>query len=271
MIRIVHFTDTHIDTDPALRTVREADLANHVAAINALDQQPDLVLFTGDLSNTGQAEEYAIFLPVMQQLRAPWVAVPGNRDSRRRMRAAFAGLGWLPAAAADDAPLDFSIDVGPLTIIGHDSKKPGTNKGWADEERLATLRGMIEQAGDRPVIIAMHHPPFELHEIPWPRQFEPWEHAEAMQALMAEHANVKLVACGHAHRRIAGEVGGVPAWTMLCCASDLRKGPAKELGTDVALQVYDFDDAGNLLNVEMQVFPVREAGAPRQASAPAAE
>jgi len=114
----------------------------------------------------------------------------------------------------------------------------------------------------------MHHPPFELHEIPWPRQFEDWSHAEALQALIAEFANVKLVACGHAHRHIAGKVAHAPAWTMLCAASDLRKGPAKELGADVALKFYEFSDAGELQSAEMKVFPL--TGQPL-ANAPAAE
>ena len=269
MIRIVQFTDTHMDADPALRAVREADLANHIAAINALKQQPDLVLHTGDISNGGRPAEYDIVLEHMRKLRSRWVMVPGNRDSRRRLHAAFSSLGWLPQHA--EGALDFAVEVGPLTLIGYDSKGPGTNKGWATPERLVALRQKLEAADGRPVIVAMHHPPFELHEIPWPRQFEDWGQAEALQALIAEFPNVRLLACGHAHRHIAGEVGGAPAWTMLCCASDLRKGPAKELGADVALKIYDFDDAGNLLSAEMQVFPVAEESAPRQAPAPAAE
>ncbi len=268
MIRIVHFTDTHLDASPELRTRREADLANHVDAINALEQQPDLVIFTGDMANTGQSEEYAIARQHLNRLHSRWVFVPGNRDSRRCIRETFGDLGFLPMER--DAPLDFAVEVGPLTFIGFDSKGQGTNKGAAPGERLAALRAMLEAVDGRPAIVSMHHPPFELHEIPWPRQFEDWAEAEAMNELIAGFDNVKLVACGHAHRRIAGEVGGKPAWTMLCAASDLRKGPAKDLGADVALQVYEFSDDGDLRNTEMLVLPV-DGDAAAQTATQAAE
>jgi len=143
MIRIVHFTDTHMDAGEELRARREADLANHVAVINRLDPQPDVVIFTGDMANGGKPEEYDIVRRHMDNLRAPWLAVPGNRDSRRRMRAAFANHEWGGGHA--QGPLDFFVQVGPLALIGFDSKGPGTNKGWAHEERRQSLRRLLKR------------------------------------------------------------------------------------------------------------------------------
>ena len=261
MVRIVQITDSHISTEPELMERRRRDLARAVEAANTLS--PDLVIHTGDASNTGQPEEYAIVRAEMDRLAAPYAITPGNRDSRPRMREAFGDLGWLPEG---DGLLIYSVQAGPVRVICYDSKGPQTNKGWADEERLSLLEREIEAAEGGPVMIFMHHPPYELSEIPDPFQYADWAHAEALNATVAKHANVELVACGHAHRYIPGRVGNAPAYTLMCNASDLRKGPAKELGDAPAVMVYDFDAQGRLKDARLEVFSEEAL-----AAAPAAE
>ncbi len=180
-MRIAQITDTHIAVPPL--AAREADLERHIDAILALDPRPDLVVHTGDAANSGSAEEYAVLRRLMARLPMPWVIVPGNRDSRARMRAAFAGLPWIEkqddAQGDAQAPLIFTVRLGPLLLIGMDSKGPRTNKGWMDKARLARLDSLLAQAGGARVIIAMHHPPFEIAEMRDSRQFADWEHVRA--------------------------------------------------------------------------------------------
>ena len=249
MVRIVQITDSHMAAEPELVETRRRDLARAVEAANRLS--PDLVIHTGDASNTGQPEEYAIVRAEMDRLEAPYVITPGNRDSRQRMREAFGDLGWLPEG---DGLLIYAVQAGPVRVISYDSKGPQTNKGWADEERLALLEREIAAAQGGPVMIFMHHPPYELAEIPDPRQYADWAHAEALNALVAKYDNVEVVACGHAHRTIPGRVGKAPAYTLMCNASDLRKGPARALGDTPAVMVYDFTAEGRLKDARFEVF-----------------
>ena len=245
-MRIAQITDTHIAVPPL--AAREADLERHIDAILALDPRPDLVVHTGDAANSGSAEEYAVLRRLMARLPMPWVIVPGNRDSRARMRAAFAGLPWIEKQ--DDvqgdaqAPLIFTVRLGPLLLIGMDSKGPRTNKGWMDKERLARLDSLLAQAGGAPVVIAMHHPPFVIAEMRDSRQFADWEHVRALEACLLRHPNVELIITGHTHRFARGQIAKQPAFTMPAAAHDLRKGSARALGEAPAILVHDFTADG---------------------------
>ena len=259
MLRIVQITDTHISEMPEKRQRRLPALARTVDFINTLAPTPALIIHTGDAADTGQESEYALLRAEMDRLDAPCVITPGNRDSRARMRAAFADMPWVDE---NEGPLDFVIEVGPLAIIGFDSKGQRTNKGWADEERRGHLRAMLQRTKDRPVLLMMHHPPFEIPEIPDPRQFADWSQAEAVCALVGEYPNVQALACGHIHRHITGfHVAHAPAFVLPCIAPDLRKGPARELGDAVAVMCIDFDDEGRLQRIHMTMDTAPAAAA----------
>lgn len=237
-MRIAQITDTHIAVPPVDGAQRERDLARTIAAINALDPLPDLVVHTGDAADRGQPAEYDAVRRLMEMLNVPWVVLPGNRDKQRHMRAAFGDLPWAPVG---DGPFDFVLDDLPLKVVAFDTCTGPGHKGWADDDRRAALVAMLE--GGKPAVVAMHHPPFEVEEIPDPRQFEKWEQAEALADLLANAGNVAAVITGHIHRHVRGHAGETPILIMPCNATDLRKGPAKELDDKVAYLLHRFDDA----------------------------
>ncbi len=252
MLRIVQLSDTHVPDVPGKRELRLRALAHAVDLANSLS--PALVIHTGDAADTGQESEYALVRAEMDKLNAPYVITPGNRDSRPRMRQAFSDLPWVDEG---EGPLDYVVDAGPLSVIGFDSKGHKTNKGWADEARREDLRAMLERTKDRPVLLMMHHPPYEIPEIPDPRQYVDWSHAEGICDVVNDYPNVQAVACGHVHRHITGfTVGHAPSFVLPCNAPDLRKGPAKELGDAAAVMCIDFDDEGRLADIRLEVVPV---------------
>src|SRR5690242_9523809 len=59
-----------------------ACLARVVAALNALDPPPDLVVVTGDLCDHGTPEEYAHLRRLLAPLAMPFFLIPGNHDTR---------------------------------------------------------------------------------------------------------------------------------------------------------------------------------------------
>ncbi len=249
MVRIVQFSDSHYSVKPRLEPGRRADMERAVQTINSLPGETHLVLHTGDAADTGKAEEYATVRQCMDRLNERWVVLTGNRDSRKGLRETFGDIGWIPEGEAH-APVDYIVSLSPaLALVAFDSKGERMNKGWADEERVGNLRAMlasVKEQGKR-AVVAIHHPPYVLEEIPDPYQYEDWSHAEAIQRVIAEAGNVSVVITGHAHRYIDGEVGGVPAHTCTATASDLRKGPSKDLGDAPALMVYEFDTQGRLM------------------------
>lgn len=75
---IMHFTDIHVgrmaDTTPMGEKNYEQmrDTANRI--------RPDLVIITGDLSDTSNPAEFKRFIEITEGIEAPTFAVPGNHD-----------------------------------------------------------------------------------------------------------------------------------------------------------------------------------------------
>ncbi|HIF77203.1 MAG TPA: phosphodiesterase, partial [Sulfitobacter sp.] len=94
MTRFVHLTDLHIShpdlADPHLQSDTPATLRRVVEVINAMDPQPDFVVASGDLTNQGDRESYALVHEITAPLKAPLVMALGNHDKRAGFNAVFA-------------------------------------------------------------------------------------------------------------------------------------------------------------------------------------
>ncbi len=203
---IAQISDTHIKPPGRLayrRVDTAAMLQRCVAAVCALDPQPDLVVLTGDLTDLGHPEEYAWLKTLLAPLRQPLIVVPGNHDEREGMRAAFAGDGYFPAQGF----LHFAIDERyPLRIIGLDTVVPNEGRGELCAERLAWLEESLAQQSERPTLLLMHHPPFltgigHMDAIGLTGR-------EAFEHIVGRHPQIELILCGHLHRNIQTTVGG---------------------------------------------------------------
>ena len=137
--------------------------------------------------------------------------------------------------------IQYTIALEGLYVIMLDSVSTQSNKARLCETRLDHLSTLLDHAGDRPVVMFMHHPPFEVTESAYPIQFEDWSEVDALAAIIAQHRNVVRVCCGHSHRSARGKIAGVNASTIPSMASDLRMGPPAEMSE--VLPVYRFAGA----------------------------
>jgi 3',5'-cyclic AMP phosphodiesterase CpdA len=208
---IAQITDTHIKS-PGRLAYGRVDTATMfkrcVAGLLRLKQQPDVILITGDLVDLGQPDEYDHLLSLLAPLRQRIFAVPGNHDDRAAMRAALGRS--VPADAGDF--LQFSVDDHALRIIGLDTLIPGQGGGELCAKRLHFLDAALRNRPEAPTLIMMHHPPFDTGIGHMDRIG--LKGREEFAAIVARHAQVQLIACGHVHRTIHAIVGGKPA--MIC-------------------------------------------------------
>lgn len=180
-----------------------------VSVLNALDPRPDLVVVTGDLTNSGGADEYSLLKDVIDGLAIPFLLIPGNHDHVGRLREAFpddAGL------HADTRFAHYVDDTFPIRIVALDTTVPGRHHGALCADRLQWLSTQLDGAPDRPTVIIMHHPPFDTGMA----QMDAiglLEGRDAFAGIVAGHGNVKRVLCGHIHRTVVAQVGGVVAST----------------------------------------------------------
>ena len=185
-----------------------AMLAAAVARLNALVPRPDAVLITGDLTDLGSAAEYAEVRRQLAPLQAPCYVIPGNHDDRDAFRMAFADHAYLPS---DGEFLQFSVDLGPIRLIGLDTVIPGSAAGTLCAERLSWLADALDATSGKPVLIAMHHPPMDT-AIPFMDRIG-LRGREAFADVIARHPTIERITCGHVHRPIMARFAGTVAST----------------------------------------------------------
>jgi len=190
-----------LDTAPYLRQA--------VDTILRLPQRPDAVVLTGDLTDFGRAGEYTHLRSLLERLTMPLYLMPGNHDNREQLRLSFPEHSYLGSTGF----VQYSVAVGDLQLVALDTQVDGASHGGLCVQRLQWLADTLDQHRDRPVVIAMHHPPFATL-IGHMDDIGLLQGAAKLEALVAQHPNVERIICGHLHRSIQVRFGGTLAMTV---------------------------------------------------------
>ena len=213
-MKLIHLTDTHLvapgellyEIDPLAR------LEACIADINEKHADAELCVITGDLADDGEPAAYEALRGALDRLTVPTRLVLGNHDIRENFLAAF------PETPVDDQGyVQDAFDTGAGRFLILDTNQPGTHAGFYCEARQAWLADQLEAAGEAPLFILMHHPPFPVHLAPLDviglMQAEPFERLVAPRASQIRH-----LFYGHVHRPIAGSWLGIPCSTIRATA-----------------------------------------------------
>ena len=173
-----------------------------------LKQPPDAVAVTGDLTDRGLPEEYALLRELLAPIQAPVYLIPGNHDRRDTLRAAFPDHAWLRQS---EEFVQYAIDAHPLRIVALDTLIAGESGGELCAARIAWLESALAKAPAAPTAVLMHHPPFttfvghmDAYGLRDPA---------ARAAVVARHPQVQAILCGHVHRPITTRFAGTVAST----------------------------------------------------------
>jgi len=210
-MRLVQLSDPHVVApgDPlAGQVVTLPYLERAIAAIEGLRPRPDLVLITGDIVDSGTREEYQLAQEALRRFTLPLFVLPGNHDERSNCRAA---LGNYLGPLEPGERLTYVVDRFPLRLVGLDSVMPERGDGRLGPEQIAWLDSRLSEGRDRPTLVALHHPPFEVG-IGFMDRLGLTDREEFARVI-ARHPQVVGIVAGHVHRTIVGRAGGVVALT----------------------------------------------------------
>jgi Icc protein len=200
-ILIAQISDTHfagVATDgTCANRVRLERVLGH---LSAMARPPDMLLVTGDLVENGDDESYRLLEELLGQCPFPAHVALGNHDDRAAARAVF-GYG-------EGEFLHYAVDLPGLRIVVLDTLEEGRHGGAFCAAREAWLRETLRQAPDRPVLVALHHPPIDTG-LDWltTSPSEPW--LARLDAALGESGQVIALLAGHVHRPIAASRGGI--------------------------------------------------------------
>ncbi|WP_366555630.1 phosphodiesterase [Aquibaculum sediminis] len=209
---IAQLSDPHVMA-PGKRAFDRIDtaamLAQAVARLMRFEPQPDAVLLTGDLADGGAPAPYRELRRILAPLPMPVYLLPGNHDDRQELRAAFPEADYLKQ---DPDFLHFAVDLGPCRLLALDSLLPGSINGELCDRRLAWTEARLQEEADKPVIMAIHHPPFTTGLAKMDAYGLKRGGAE-LAAIVARHPRVERLLCGHLHRPIQVRWAGTLAMT----------------------------------------------------------
>ena len=207
---IAHLTDLHVRPHgvPAYGVVDTNRLLERaLQSVAALRPTPDAVIMSGDLTDCGLAEEYAILADLLDRhLAMPAYLVPGNHDRRDVMKSSLAHL---PGIADHPDFVQYVVDDFPVRLVMLDSVVPGSSHGELCAARLTFLDEALAAAPEKPTLVALHHPPIvcgieHMDEINL-------RSAAALADVIGRHPQVERVLCGHHHRPIGARFAGTYA------------------------------------------------------------
>ena len=223
-----YISDTHLyERTLNQRFVRGAVKA--VEDVNALDPQPDFVLFGGDLAQLGRREELDLGKQILSELKAPVKMMVGEHDW-------FYDLGeaWQDMFG----PPNYSFDwkgVHVVVLMSVHEKDFWTARKMSPAERMQTVAGLDNgiqsrfEVGDderkwlsddlakvphtTPLLVFSHSPLYKYY-----RNWNFWtEDAEQVQAILKPYKHVTVIH-GHTHQMLQNQIGNISFYGMLSTA-----------------------------------------------------
>ncbi len=192
MLRILHFSDTHLFADPGHVSygVRPDDtLRAVVAAARQGETACSAAVVTGDLVHD-EAAAYGRLRQHFAGLGMPVHCLPGNHDVPAEMRAQLA-----------QAPVSWrrSAQYGRWRLIFLDSTVSGEVGGHLDDGELGTLDALLREQAQGYAVVCLHHPPRPCG-CAWLDRRLNLDNPEDFFAVLDAHANVRAVLWGHIHQ-----------------------------------------------------------------------
>jgi 3',5'-cyclic AMP phosphodiesterase CpdA len=211
---VVQLSDTHIRAPGQIayrRVDTSAFLARAVAAVNALPQAADAVVVTGDLTDSGRADEYAELRTLLAPLSCPVYLMAGNHDDGAALRRAFADHAELAQRPCGER-VCWAVDVQGLHLVAVDSTVPRATHGELEDAQLDWLDRTLAARPHAPTVVAVHHPPFATR-LGHMDDVGLLHGADALARVIARHGQVERVIAGHVHRPIECRFAGTIAMT----------------------------------------------------------
>ncbi|WP_101847712.1 metallophosphoesterase [Zhihengliuella sp. ISTPL4] len=231
----VHISDTHLpgERSPLYGSGADADanLAEMLDRLVASGLRPDALLFTGDLTDRGDAAAYRrlreLVTPAAAALGCEVVWAAGNHDDRRAMRSEL-GL-----AGAGDEPIVEVRWFGGMRVIVVDSTVPGAHWGEVPSSQLDRLEGELSTAAPQGTLLLIHHPP-----LPTVLDLAVTVELRDQDALAAvlRGSDVRGILSGHVHHPSFGTFAGIPVAVASSSAygQDLAQPVGATRGQDAA-------------------------------------
>jgi 3',5'-cyclic AMP phosphodiesterase CpdA len=217
---IAQISDLHIGVEGDIGAKDNYErLLQTFETLKKLQPQPDIVIATGDLTESGSVEAYRLLKRMFDATPFEIWPCMGNHDRRAGFRKVFSD------DLFDGDYLQYAIDTDELRIIVLDTLGEGIHGGDFTEDQAEWLDALLSDAPTKPTVIALHHPPIYTG-IAWMTAYpdDPW--VVRLRGVIEKHPQVKKMISGHIHRTLSRKFAG----TSVCVSN----ATAAQVGLDLS-------------------------------------
>ncbi|MDZ7266533.1 MAG: metallophosphoesterase [candidate division KSB1 bacterium] len=210
---------------PGTRLGSEENKANAKTVVPRLQQTvaltnrlaPAFVITLGDnIHNTGEWENFNVFVQAVQPLQMPLYLLMGNHDhvpaadtlaGNPLGRREFANFRWAQQQINGLDKVNYSFDAGDWHFILF--SQPGGHGYGVDAylerhpEYLAWLEADLAANRDRPTMFFTHHPLLPVGRVQFDHYGPGAAHRARLVELLTRHGNVQYAFFGHVHNTVA--------------------------------------------------------------------
>lgn len=213
---IAQLTDLHIGTGDDIGAEENyARLLMVFDRIARMKRKPDVIIGTGDLSERGTVPSYKLLKRMLDRAKIAMLPVMGNHDVSANFKRVFGRMHF------NDGFCQYSKDLGPVQLVVTDTHDETIHGGDFCERRVEWLTKALTDAGDKPVLLAFHHPPF-VSGIDWMgarADSEPY--ITMIRQVVERFPNVKKIISGHIHRQIDRPFAGTSCFVSTATATEV--------------------------------------------------
>jgi 3',5'-cyclic AMP phosphodiesterase CpdA len=112
----------------------------------------------------------------------------------------------------ETAPVHYVVELDRVRVIMLDTTIPGADAGALGAEQLAWLDTQLTSAPDVPTLLAMHHHPLRTGIPEWDQFGLADGDRDAICQALERHPQVWLIAGGHFHLAMVGQLAGRPVF-----------------------------------------------------------
>lgn len=227
-VKIAHITDVHVQAPPRLsemtgkRLLGTANLyllgrkskfslaAQEAAVAAVVAAEPDVVVFTGDLTAQALDAEFSAARELLDPIlsRFPMVMIPGNHDTYvreqtpgDRMRDLFGQ--WMGSGTPD---LIVHGDVAFLTL--ETCRCHPLSSGVTPTEQLAQAADLLVQAEGKFTFLCIHYPLVGRRGEPYGPATRALSNGDVVRDWVSQTAGIDAIVHGHEHHGYRTELPG---------------------------------------------------------------
>ncbi|MHA1732057.1 MAG: metallophosphoesterase family protein [Promethearchaeota archaeon] len=180
--------------------------------------RPDVAVCTGDITDSGNREQFADIKPYLDLIRdiVPLVCVPGNHDAKNNGL-----LFYEEFIGPRTTKLEFPEEK--LLLLGLSSPLTDVRSGYLGNFQLQWMVKMLQRYPEHKTVLALHHHLVQVPDAGRNRDTI-WDAGDVLE--VTQTFDVDLVLMGHRHVPHAYTIGNTTL--LYCCTSATVKTKAEE-------------------------------------------